>query len=421
MKLAVIGSGISGLAAAYIAQLNNHEVHLFESANYFGGHSNTILIDDGLRKFYADTGFLVHNPKTYPNLLELLKVLEVETVESQMTLSIQILNERIEWGGTDLKTLFAQKRNLFRPSFYRMVKDILRFNRQAPTFLEQAKLDGKLTLGNLLVQNGFSRELRDWYLVPMAAAIWSTPANKILDFPAFSFLQFCLNHNLLQVEGRPHWRTIAGGSREYVLRIVEKIATKYLNCRIQSVRRFNGKVEISIADSRQVFDQVIFATHADQTQKLLTDLQSDEREILSTFKFQKNLAVVHSDIGVLPLRKQIWSAWNYASSPTSDQVSVSYLLNHLQRLPTEMPVIVTLNPHRQINQSKIIRSIEYDHPIFDNATVEAQKRISLIQGRGGVFHGGAWQGYGFHEDGLKSALRIARMNNWKIPWRPVYE
>lgn len=421
MKVAVIGSGISGLAAAYLAHQNGEEVHLFEKGSYFGGHSNSILINDGLSEFYADTGFLVHNPRTYPNFIELLKVLEVATVESQMTLSIQIIDRNIEWGGTNLGTLFAQKTNLLRPSFHRMVRDILRFNKQAPIFLQQTKLNTKMTLAALLDEHQFSKELRDWYLIPMAAAIWSTPANKIVDFPAFTFLQFCLNHNLLQVDGRPQWRTIAGGSREYVRRMVDRISSKHLNCQIESVSRLNGKVQIIFSDSIQTFDQVIFATHADQTMKLLSDLQEDEQELLAKFQFQKNIALVHSDSRLLPRRKKLWSAWNYASSPRTDQVSVSYFLNHLQKLPTQMPVVVTLNPHMEVASERILRRIEYTHPIFDSGAVEAQKRISQIQGRGGIFHCGAWQGYGFHEDGLKSALKIAKIKNWKVPWSPIYE
>jgi predicted NAD/FAD-binding protein len=421
MKIAVIGSGISGLGIAYLGQANGHEVHLFEKANYFGGHSNTIQITEGSRSFYADTGFLVHNPRTYPNLLELLSRLNVKTVESQMTLSIQVLERNVEWGGTNIRTLFAQKANLFRPGFYRMIYDLLRFNRLAPTFLEQLTNDPKKTLGQLLVEKNFSTELRDWYLIPMAAAIWSTPASKILEFPAFTFLRFCMNHNLLQTDGRPLWRTIEGGSRNYVNKIVDTIQYKHLNCNIRSVSRSDGKVKVKFNDSDQTFDKVVFATHADQTRQLLEGIQPDEEQILSHFHFQKNKAVVHSDQSVLPQRKELWSAWNYASSMDSSQVSVSYLLNHLQNLPTKVPIIVTLNPHKRIADEKIIRTIEYDHPVFDVETIKAQGRISEIQGREGIYHTGAWLGYGFHEDGLKSALRVARALGLKIPWSPIYE
>jgi predicted NAD/FAD-binding protein len=421
MKMAVIGSGISGLGLSYLAQAEGHEVHLFEKANYFGGHSNTIQITEGSFTFFADTGFLVHNPKTYPNLLELFRRLEVKTIESQMTLSIQVLERNLEWGGTDLGTLFAQRVNLVRPAFYRMIYDLLKFNRLAPTYLEQLKNDPKKTLGQLLAEKNFSSELRDWYLIPMAAAIWSTPANKILDFPAFTFLRFCMNHNLLQTDGRPLWRTIEGGARNYVSKIVDSLQYKHLNCNVRSISRCDGKIKIKFEDSTQIFDKVIFATHADQTLRLLDDSQPDEVEILSHFHFQKNTAVVHSDQSVLPQRKELWSAWNYASSRDSSRVSVSYLLNHLQKLPTKVPIIVTLNPHKEIAVEKIIRTIEYDHPIFDVETIKAQRRISEIQGRGGIYHTGAWLGYGFHEDGLKSALRVARILGLKIPWSPIYE
>ncbi|MBK9322866.1 MAG: NAD(P)-binding protein [Bdellovibrionaceae bacterium] len=287
MKIAVIGSGISGLVTAFLAQESGHEVHLFEKGNYFGGHSNTIEIDDGKSRFWADTGFLVHNPKTYPNLIQLLEILSVKTIESQMTLSVQILNENIEWGGTDLGTLFAQKLNLIRPKFYRMIFELLRFNRMAPQLLVGLQGDARKTLGELLTEHHFSQEVRDWYLVPMAAAVWSTPANKILDFPASTFLQFCMNHNLLQVDGRPTWRTIEGGSREYVRRIVDRIVHRYLNANILSVRRESGRVELKTAAGVFWFDRVVFASHADQTRKLLIDQDAQESEILASFNFQK--------------------------------------------------------------------------------------------------------------------------------------
>lgn len=421
MKIAIIGSGVSGLVTAYLANENGHEAHLFEKADYFGGHSNTIKIDDGKSQFWADTGFLVHNPQTYPNLIQLLNMLSVKTIDSQMTLSVQILSKNLEWGGTNLSTLFAQKKNLLRPAFFRMVIDLLRFNRQAPQLLAKLQGDTNITLRQLLAENGFSKEFQDWYIIPMAAAIWSTPANKILEFPAFTFLQFGLNHSLFQVDGRPIWRTIEGGAREYVRRITDRIPNKYLNTEISSLRRINGKVELKTKAGVLMFDQVVFATHADQARETLIDQDEQESDVLAAFRFQKNRAIVHFDSSLLPVRRKLWSAWNYTSSSDANQVSVSYLLNELQRLPTKTPIIVSLNPHKEISPEKVIRKIDYDHPIFDGVAIRAQKKMEDLQGRGGIFYAGAWLGYGFHEDGVKSALRVARLMKWKIPWDPVYE
>lgn len=421
MKIAVIGSGIAGLGSAYLAHLNGHQVHLFESANYFGGHSNTIDVHDGNTTFPVDTGFLVHNPKTYPNLIQFFEDLGVETTESQMSLSVQVPDENLEWAGANLRTVFGQMRNLLRLPFYRMLLDILKFNREAPAYLKSAMGNPDKTLGNLMTENHFSRELASWYLVPMAAAIWSTPANKILEFPAYTFLRFCLNHNLLQVKGRPVWRTVAGGSREYVKKIVDLIQFKYMNTKIHSVRREKDLVILSIDGQAQFFDQMIFATPADYTRRILTDLTDEEDAILSCFHYQPNAAVVHTDVSFLPSRKTLWSAWNYISSPRSGRVSVSYLINHLQKLPTQLPIIVTLNPHKEIPPGQIIRRIEYRHPVLDKQTIKAQVDMNRIQGIGNVYYAGAWLGYGFHEDGLKAALRIGRQLGWRIPWSAEYE
>lgn len=421
MKIAVIGSGISGLTAAYLAQLNGNDVHLFEKANYFGGHSNTIQITNDENSFPVDTGFLVHNTLTYPNLIQLFELLGIKISESQMTLSIQLLNENIEWSGSDLTTVFGQKRNIFRIDFYRMILDILKFNKLSPNLLEQARQNKHWTLRDLLIQHQFSPMLRDWYIVPMAAAIWSTPADQILDFPAYSFLQFCDNHHLLQVSDRPVWRSIIGGSKEYVQKMVATIPRKYLQQNIEKVERIGEQVVLSVDGENLKFDAVIFANHPDQILAIAKDLTSEEQSWLSCFKYQKNTAVVHSDESFLPQRKKLWSSWNYVSSPLQNKVSVSYLINQLQPLPTNKSIIVTLNPHKDVNPSEVHKTIEYEHPCYDQKTMDAQLQTALFQGRGGYYFTGAWQGYGFHEDGLKSALRVAKKFQWSIPWRPVYE
>ena len=418
MKVAVIGSGIAGLTSALIAHLNGHEVHLYEKNNYFGGHSNTVQFFDGTQEIPVDTGFLVHNTKTYPNLIKLFEYLNVQTTESDMTLSIKNLKDHLEWGGRDLKSVFIQKRNFFRPGFYRLIFDILKFNKAASSYLKIALSDKNMTLGDLLQRYAYSQELKNWYLVPMAAAIWSTPADKILDFPAWTFLQFCLNHHLLQINDRPQWRTIPGGSKVYVQKIVDLISYKWTGVHIDKIIRTPQSFEVHHNNQIDKFDIGIMATHADQSLFLIEDITDHEKMILSHFKFQKNKAVLHTDESILPDRNYIWSAWNYLSHHQSDHVCVSYLINKLQPIATKKNVIVTLNPDfADVSENKIDRSIEYEHPLFDNKTVQAQADIPLIQGKKSTYYVGAWQGYGFHEDGVNSALKIAQHLHWKIPWK----
>lgn len=428
-KIAIIGSGISGLGAAYFLTFNRSlnpqespfEVHLFEKGSHFGGHTNTIDVELNNQKFPVDTGFLVHNDKTYPNLIQFLKLLEVEIVPTDMTLSIQNLNEKIEWGGKDLSTVFGQKRNLLRPQFIRMLIDILDLNKNAASLVDYYEKNPQLTLNDLFLKQNYSKALKDLYVVPMAAAIWSTPAEKILNFPAGTFLRFCLNHHLLQVNGRPQWKTIKGGGRTYVKKIIDQIEKKYLNTPVKKIERKNNKVLIYLQDEVLIFDKVILATHADQTLNLLSDASAEEKEILSQFKYQDNLAIVHTDESFLPERKSLWSAWNYVADSNQNAVSVSYLINKLQPLPTSTPVIVTLNPHKAVAKDRVIKEIKYEHPLFDPAAINAQKKLDSIQGIQNTFYAGAWAGYGFHEDGLKAALKVAKKMNLKIPWEPTYE
>lgn len=418
MRVAVVGSGISGLTAALIAIKNGHEVTLFEKESYFGGHSNTIDFKDGHREFPVDTGFLVHNKLTYPNLIKIFEYLEVPTSESDMTLSIKHPADGLEWGGENLKTVFAQKRNFFRLGFYKLLKDILKFNKMAKSYYEESLKRQDMTLGELLTEKKYSEELKKWYLVPMAAAIWSTPANKILDFPAWTFLQFCLNHHLLQVNDRPKWRTIPGGSRVYVKKITDQIANKYLNCQIQRITRTDKLFEVHVGGVCHQFDVGIMAAHPLQSLKLLDTPSPLELELLSAFNYQENVAYVHQDEKILPERKSLWSAWNYLSSDSDkNKLCVSYLLNRLQPLPTPHPVIVSLNADQGLlSPEKIQNVITYEHPLFDGKTIKAQSQIDKIQGALSTYFVGAWQGYGFHEDGAKSAIVAAKKLGWSLPW-----
>jgi predicted NAD/FAD-binding protein len=411
-RIAVIGSGISGLASAYFLQ-RIHEVTLFEANAYLGGHTNTVDIEFKGEKLSVDTGFLVFNEKTYPNLIALFEELQVESYASDMTFGVSLKEGATEWAGTNLSTVFAQKSNLFSLRFLLMIKDILRFNRSAEKYL-QTSLQTSYSLQELLDQENYSEAFRKDYLIPMAAAIWSSTAKDILEFPASTFLQFCINHALLQVKDRPQWRTVKNGAREYVKKINTHLYDVRLNTPVQSVERVVNGVKVVLKDSIEYFDAVIFATHAPDTLRLLNDANGEEKTILRAVRYQANTAYLHSDISFMPKNKKVWSAWNYLETNSPNQetselskpVCVTYLLNQLQNLAVNDAVMVTLNPSAKPDKNKTFAQFEYDHPVFDQAAIQAQKKISNIQGQNKVWFAGAWTGYGFHEDGLKSALRV---------------
>lgn len=408
-RIAIIGSGISGLASAYFLS-RKHDVVLFEAADYLGGHTHTVDVTLEGRSHGVDTGFLVYNEHTYPNLVALFDELGVASIASDMSFGVSMEDGALEWAGTSLDTVFAQRANLGSPSFLRMLWDILHFNRNAERFLELSNQTG-LTLGQLLQQQGYGARFRDAYLLPMAAAIWSSSPNDILQFPAATFLRFCLNHALLQVNDRPQWRTVAGGARNYVERIAAVLPDVRLRTPVHSVRRRDGRLEVARGSAgSEEFDAVVMATHAPNTLALLPEASETERAILGAVRYQPNTAWLHTDERLMPRRRKVWSAWNYLSGAASAgqrPVCVSYWLNQLQALPFASPVIVTLNPHTPPDGDKLLAKFEYDHPIMDQATVRAQQQLAQIQGDGGIWYAGAWTGYGFHEDGLKSALRIA--------------
>lgn len=422
MNVAIIGSGISGLSCALrLAQQGRHQVTLIESGTYLGGHTNTIDVTvDGITHA-VDTGFLVFNERTYPNLIALFEELAVPTAKSEMSFSVSLGGE-VEWAGTSLASVFAQKSNLVRPRFLAMLRDILRFNRAATAAVANGAA-ADIPLGEYLNRHHYSASFRDWYLLPMAGAIWSCPTATMLAYPFATFARFCHNHGLLQVTNRPQWFTVAGGARQYVQRISEQLARHgagvRIDSRVQRVRRTPLGVLIDVETNDNVhterFDQVVLACHSDQSLALLADASEDERQILSAVRYQPNTAWLHTDTTLLPQRKATWAAWNYLSSGPDTlgarEVAVTYLLNLLQPLPFTTPVMVTLNPLAPPAPQHVIRQIDYAHPVFDQAAIAAQQRLPSLQGTQRTWFAGAWTGYGFHEDGLKSGLAVAAALN----------
>ncbi len=441
MKIAVVGSGISGLAAAWLLS-TRHAVTLFEAGSAPGGHTHTVDVEVEGTPIAVDTGFLVFNRVTYPNLVALFETLEVPVVASDMSLSVSLSEEDIEWCGSTLASLFVQPRNLVRPRFLGMLRDVLRFNRLARRAAQTAAAqplatrrgsgalpaaDHDLTLGDLLRREGFGRAFRDWYLLPMAGAIWSCPTATMLDYPWLPFARFCANHGLLQITDRPQWYTVAGGARGYVERILARLADVRCNSAVRQVQPLpsiaSGEpacVEVRTDQSVERFDQVVLACHSDQALALLPQPGEGVREVLSAFGWQANEVVLHTDTALLPRRQGAWAAWNYLagrSGANGVPVGVSYLINRLQPLPVRTPVVVTLNPPRAPDRSRVLRQLTWHHPVFGPSSVAAQKALPALQGRNGLWFAGAWTGHGFHEDGLRSALAVANGLGVRAPWQ----
>jgi len=421
-KIAVIGAGISGLASAYFLA-RRHDVVVYEAGGYIGGHANTVDATLEGRTFPVDTGFLVFNEATYPNLIALLDELGVDSYATDMSFGVSLDGGRFEWAGTSLDTVFAQRRRVMSPAFLGMLRDILRFNRAAESNLA-ASLVSPLSLEQLLAAGSYGAMFRDAYLLPMAAAIWSSAPADILQFPAATFLRFCLNHGLLQVNDRPQWRTVKGGAREYVRKITATLPAVRLNTKVVGVLRNDDGVTVRTHDGSERFDSVVFATHAPDTLHMLTDADVQERALLSAVRYQANTAYLHTDLSLMPQRRKVWSSWNYLGAASAAQdgaraVCVSYWLNQLQALPCKSAVMVTLNPFSPPAADKTIARFDYDHPIFDQAAISAQHTLASIQGKRRTWFAGAWTGYGFHEDGLKSALRVAADFSAAPSWAKV--
>lgn len=415
-KIAIIGSGISGLGAAYLLS-PHHDVTIYEADHRPGGHSHTVdVLLDGQR-FGVDTGFLVFNERTYPLLCRLFGHLKVPVVKSDMSFSVKMAQAGLEWAGTNLDSVFAQRRNLFKPAFWGMLRDILRFNKGATRDLENPSLS-EISLGDYLDQHGYGQAFRHDYLLPMAAAIWSCPTEQMLAYPFQTFVRFCHNHGLLQIMNRPQWMTVAGGSRNYVSMLLDGIRSHggqiKLETPVTGIKRSAEGVVVSSSEGHQAYDQMIMACHSDQALKILGEEASPhEKTFLGAIQYQANRAVLHTDTALLPINPKTWAAWNYGSPGGHEKqigqrpVSVSYLLNKLQPLPTDTPVMVTLNPWHEPDPARTFRQIHYAHPVFDGPAIAAQDSLKKLSGFNRTFYAGAWMGYGFHEDGFASAVRAA--------------
>ncbi|PVI05983.1 amine oxidase-like protein [Periconia macrospinosa] len=439
-RIAIVGSGISGLSTLWTLRNSVHEVHLFEKEARLGGHTNTATWTRNGKSTPVDTGFIVLNTATYPNFIAFLKALNVKTIASQMTFGISKDAGAFEWAGTSLSGLFAQRSNALSPSFWRMVFDIVRFNLFSLDLLSSPNKEPlDLTIGQYLEREGYSDAFRDNYLIPMTACVWSTGPDKCaLEFPALTLIRFMWNHHLLStIAERPPWLTIKGGSQRYIDAVLQQCSNSniYTGTAVRSVRRENGKVEVSFdtADGAktEVYDEVVLACHGDQARTIVgTAAMDDEREILSAFETTPNKAYLHSDLSLMPLRRDAWSAWNYLTSSQSSSkladassgglqtVSLTYNMNILQLLPTSVfgDVLVTLNPETPPSPSLTQATYEYRHPLYNARMVAAQEDLEQIQGKRGIWYAGAWTGYGFHEDGFASGMRVGLKLGGTVPW-----
>lgn len=408
MRIAIVGAGISGMVAAY--HLNKqHEITLFEANDYIGGHTNTVDVNAHAESLAIDTGFIVFNDWTYPNFIALLDELGVESQPTDMSFAVKCEKTGLEYNGGSLNQMFVQRSNLLKPRFYKMILDILRFNKEAPKLLETTDEETE-TVAQYVKSNGYGNEFVNNYLLPMGAAIWSCPVETFGQFPIRFIAEFYHNHGLLNIRNRPTWRVIKGGSARYVEKLTASYKDKIrLNSPVQSVTRHESCVMINSGSMTEDFDEVVFACHSDQALKMLQDSSAVETEVLSEFPYNKNVAVLHTDISLLPKRKKAWAAWNYTLRPDhTQQATVTYNMNILQSLNTEDVYCVTLNEEDRIDESKVLRKFNYAHPVYTTRRAAAQKRQhELIRSNRTSFCGAYW-GNGFHEDGVNSALAVCQ-------------
>ncbi len=407
LKIAVVGSGISGLTSCYLLS-KKHDVFLFEKNDYLGGHTHTHTIYEEKKKYNIDSGFIVYNENTYPNFIKLLNILEVSSQYTSMGFSVKSTSKDFEYAGNSLNSLFAQRLNILKPSFIKMIKDILRFNNLASNDLYN--IDNQISLEEYLISKSFNIFFINNYIIPMGAAIWSTSPIDMLKMPALFFIRFFNNHGLLKITNRPKWWVIKNGSKQYVKKIIEPFKNNILlNTKIDSIKRRTDNVELYYNNKKEIFDAVVIATHSDQALNILSDVSKSENNILKNIKYQKNTAILHTDTSILPKRKLAWSSWNYLLNENSkDVVTLTYNMNILQTLKSKKTYCVTLNNYDLIDQKKIMKEIIYHHPFYNSSSVDAQNKKNLICGHNRTFFCGAYWGYGFHEDGVNSALNVCK-------------
>lgn len=421
-RVAVVGSGIAGLSAAWLLG-QRHEVHLFEADRRPGGHSHTVDAPSPGGTVAVDTGFIVYNEPAYPNLTALFAHLDVATQPTDMSFGVSLDGGALEYAGTDFNGLFAQRSNLLRPRFWRMLRELMRFYREAPRDDAAA---GMQPLEEYLDAHGYGTALREDHLYPMAAAIWSTPAAQVGRYPTAAFVRFCENHGLLRVSGRPQWRTVQGGSRSYVRQLTRGMGERlHLDSAVLEVQRSAQGVQLRTRHGwlPGLFDQVVLACHADQALRLLPDASDEERHLLGAFGYSRNLAVLHSDSALMPRRRAVWSAWNYlADRAQPDALCVTYWMNRLQGIAEDRPLFVTLNPVQPPRPEHLLRTEVYEHPLFDAEALRAQARLWSLQGQRRSWFCGAYFGAGFHEDGLQAGLAVAEaLGGVRRPWNVANE
>jgi len=418
-RIAVIGSGISGLSTAYHLR-NQADVTLFEAGSYFGGHTHTVDVTlqspQGMVTQGVDTGFLVFNERTYPGLIGLFAKLQVQTSASDMSFSVQTPRasgqRAMEWSGSNLNTVFAQRNNLLSPTFLGMLRDVLRFNTLANALADRGQDHALMQpLGEFLDTHKFGSAFRHWYLLPMLGCIWSCPTDQMLQFPVATMVRFCHNHGLIQVVNRPQWFTVTGGAKHYVEKLLQHIPHTHLQTPVERIERNDIGVHVFTAGGAEDFDGVVLACHADQALSLLAQPTPQEQALLGAIRYHPNKAVLHTDTSVMPKKKLAWAAWNYERATDlgleSSRVCLHYWINRLQPLPFSEDVVVSLNPVRAIDPSKVLGEYDYAHPVFDLAAIKAQSQLSSLQGQQNTWYAGAWMGYGFHEDGFKAGRDAA--------------
>lgn len=419
-KIAIVGSGIAGMSAAWMLN-RTHDITLFEAGDHIGGHSNTVNVGSVDNPVPVDTGFIVYNEQNYPNLVALFEHLGVPTKASSMSFAASIDAGRFEYSGTGLNGLLGQRRNMASPRFWAMLSDILRFYRSAPLLAGKSE-NIDLTLGDFLSANKYSHAFTRDHILPMGAAIWSTTAQDMLDYPLAAFIRFFESHGLLKLTNRPEWRTVDGGSAEYVKRLTAGFTDKIVQATITSIRREPGNVELkTVSGDSYVFDEVVIAAHANDALSLLADASDAEQRLLGAFRYTDNETYLHTDTRLMPKQRRVWSSWNYidaGGAGRGDNLTVTYWMNKLQGIDPSHPLFVTLNPHIAPREDSVLRRFSYQHPLFDKAAMEAQRNMWAVQGSNRTWFCGSYFGYGFHEDALQAGLAVAeQLSGEKRPWK----